>query len=282
VSPTDYMGGANAQGQANYNAADQTNVASRVNQNTPFGSQNFTQDPRTGAWTSNISLDPAQQRLLEAQNGQSMALAGAGTEAANNVAGQFRTPFSLGGAPGLVGSDAFKGMQDKAYGDLMARQNENFGQQDSELQQRLANQGITPGSEAYNRAYQPLNRSRVDASNQSDLYSNQLAQNYIDRANQAHQLGVSDVMAQRNQPLSELNALRSGSQVTTPQFSQYSSANFAPAPIQNAQALQNSYNLGQQNIRSNNQNNTMNGLYSLGGSVLGSDWFGNMAGKWFS
>lgn len=275
---TDYMGGALAQGAANYNAANQTNNASRVNQNTPFGSQQFTQNPTTGQWTSNITLAPDQQNLLTAQNKQSTALAGLGTQMANGLGGEIGTPFNLGGAPDLVGAGGFQGQRDAAYKDLMARQNQGLSQQDQDLQQRLADQGITPGSEAYNRAYQPLNQARVDASTQADLASNQLAQSYIDRANQAHQIGVNDLLTQRNQPLSELNAVRSGSQVTTPQFSQYSSANFQPTPIQNAQALQNGYNVGQQQINTSANNNTLNGLFGLGGSVLGSDWFSNLVG----
>jgi hypothetical protein len=274
------MGGALAQGQANYNAAQQTNMGSRVNQNTPFGSQNFSVDPKTGQWTSNITLSPSQQGLLDAQNGQSSALARLGTGMANGLGGQIGTPFNLGGAPPLVGAHQFDAQRNSAYNDLMTRQNQGFNQQDADLQSRLANQGLTPGSEAYNRAYQPLNQSRVDASTQADLASNQLAQNWTDRANQAHQLGVNDLLTQRNQPLSELNAVRSGSQVTTPQFTQYSGANVAPMPIQNAQALQNSYNTGQQNISTANNNNMMNGLFGLGGAVLGSDWFGNLASKW--
>lgn len=277
-APTDYMGGAIAQGQANNQATQQTNVASRVNQNTPFGSQNFTFNPATGQWTSNISLDPSQQGLLNSQNAQSTALAGLGTKMAGDVSGSLSTPFSLGGAPPISGAADFKGQQDAAYKDLMARQNQNFDQQDQSLQARLANQGITAGSDAYNRAYQPLNQSRVDASNQADLASNSLAQNYIDRANQAHTMGVNDILTQRNQPLSELNAVRSGSQVTTPQFTQYSSAAFQPTPIQNAQALQNSYNTGQQNIRTGANNNMLNGLFSLGGQVVNSDWFNKLWG----
>lgn len=276
VSPN-YSAGAVAQGAANAQAAHQTDVASRVNQNTPFGSQAWSYDPRTGGWTSNISLSPEQQQLLDAQNKQSLALSGAATKLAGGIN---TTPFSLGGVPKMASLNDFGTYKTSAYNDIMSRQRQEFGQQDDELRQRLINQGLSPGSEAWNRAYQPLSQSRVDASTQADLTSNTLGQQWVDAANKAHEMGVQDYITSRQEPLQELNALRQGSQVTTPQFSQYQGTNVQPMPIQQGQQLQGNYNLGQYGTTVAKSNNNLNGWLGLGGDILGSDWFSNWTKTW--
>ena len=203
-------------------------------------------------------------------------MAGLAQKNAGQVGTALSKPFSLKDAPPLVGADQFAAQKDKAYQDLMARQNQQFDQQDKSLQQQLANQGLTPGSEAYNRAYQPLNQARVDASNQSDLSANTLQQQLIAQANAARTQGIQENVLARNQPLNELNALRSGAQVQMPSFNQYNSAPVAPAPIFNAAQAQGGANTTAYNQNVGSYNNTMNGLYGLGQAVVGSDWFGNL------
>jgi hypothetical protein len=344
----DYAGAARQQGQDNLVAARQTDTASRPDQFTPWGSQTWTQDASNpDKWATTISLDPAQQQLLDAQNQISQSLAGTAQQNLGRVGEAQAQPFSMGGLPSLngapgapnlqtslngagniqsqlgdygsvVGADQFKDYGDKAFSQLMARQNQGFDLQDKSLQQQLANQGITPGSEAYNRAYQPLEQSRVDATNQAGLASNSLMQSLVDQANQAQQQrfgqalgsggftnqaqaqqygqdlgagqfgnnaaaqqfamglsgnefgnqarqqGIQEQSYLRNLPLNELNALRTGSQITAPQFSQYNAANVAPPPT--FQGTQAQGNWDQQNYA--NQvggfNNMMTGLFGLG------------------
>lgn len=87
--------------------------------------------------------------------------------------------------------------------------------------------------------------------------------------NQARQQGIQEQSYLRNLPLNELNALRTGSQVNAPQFAQYNNAGtVAPAPIFGAAQAQygaanNAY--GQQ---TGIYNNTLGGLFNLGGSAM--------------
>jgi len=285
----DYTSAANAQGQQNLQAAQTQTQLNRPNQNTPWGSQTWSQDPNNAnQWTSNITLDPSQQNLLNSQNQMSQGLADVAQQNLGRVGQAESQPFdtsqlpALSGAPQTTNIDNL-GVDRQKYEDaMMARQNQGFNQQQESLNQQLANQGVTPGSDAYNRAYQPLNQSRVDAQNQAYLASGQeqsrmfgLGNQQFNQnlqanqfGNQARQQGIQEQSYLRSQPLNELNALRSGSQVNAPQFSQYNNAGTVmPAPtFQGAQANYGAAN-GIYGQNTGTYNNTLGGLFSLGGSL---------------
>src|SRR5690606_4476914 len=64
----DYAGAARAQGEANIKAAQTHAELARFNQQTPFGSLEWMQDPTDpNRWTSSITLSPEQQRLVDQQ-----------------------------------------------------------------------------------------------------------------------------------------------------------------------------------------------------------------------
>lgn len=79
-----------------------------------------------------------------------------------------------------------------------------FAQQKADLQTQLSNQGIKLGSDAYTRAMTDL--------------SNTQGQSYNDLALRGRGQAFSELQAQRNQPLNELSALLSGSQVSMPNY----------------------------------------------------------------
>jgi hypothetical protein len=227
----DYAGAAGVQGQQNLANTRLANQLNKVNTNTPWGNLTYTHNTGNGNqddWTSNITLSPDQQKLLDAQNNISQTEAGAAQGYAQQAADAATRGINYNGLPSLSAgpqSGDFSGMKDSAYNDLMSRQNQQFSQQDESLQARLANQGLTPGSEAYNRAYQPLNQARVDASTQSDLAANALENQYFQQGqsaanmgNQVRGQGIQEQAFAQSNPLNMLNALRSGSQVQQPTF----------------------------------------------------------------
>jgi hypothetical protein len=256
-------------------------------------------------WTSVISLAPAQQQLLNTQNQISQSLGDTSLSGLGRVGQAMQTPFSTGGMPSLKGAPQqgplqtsvntdFTGLQNKATDAAMARQTQQLDQQQQQMSAQLANQGITPGSQAYDNAMRPLQQARVDAQNQAFLtgtnYAQQLfgeglqggqfanqAQNQVFNqglagnqfGNQARQQAIGEEAYTRQLPLNELNALRSGSQVQAPQFSMYSNAQqVAPAPIFGAaqaqgQAAQQAYA-----NQVGGSNSLMSGLFGLGGSAI--------------
>lgn len=69
----------------------------------------------------------------------------------------------------------------------------------------------------------------------------------------------------RQLPLSEINALRTGGQPMLPQFQQYSGQSIQAAPLFDASIAQGNYDM----TNYANRSDTMGGLFSLGGALLG-------------
>ena len=227
------------------------------------------------SWTSRITLNPQEQALLDQQRKTSLGLAGATDKALSRVS-------ALGDIPGLnlpdgampTSNEAYrKQIQDALYGQMASRLDPMWQQRGGDLESKLAAQGITQGSEAYNREQQNFGLARNDAY-QSAL-NNAITQGESAVAGQfgrdmgGRQQGVSEALSEfqtglqgRGQVLNELSSIRSGQQVQQPQFgSTQSGANVAPANV--AQNIWNGYN-GQQA----QQASMMNGLTSLGSAAI--------------
>mgnify|MGYP003337057831 CR=1 FL=1 len=83
--------------------------------------------------------------------------------------------------------------------------------QSKQLDTQLANQGIMPGSEAYDIAKQQL------AQNQNDQYTSAVIGG-MQTGLQANQQAYNQALTNYNLPLNTLSALRTGSQVQNPSF----------------------------------------------------------------
>lgn len=316
-------------------------------------------------WTANITLSPEQQRLLDndsrirasfgnmAEVGLDRVRAALGPQFDTSHLTGYRDVPAGGGASGYTGGGRYEtgansrfGIQSQ-LGDPSARFSEYSGdrqrvedalysrlnpqlQRDrNALVQRLANQGIVPGSEAYNTEIQLADQRANDARMQAILaggqeqsrlfgmeqaagqFANQAqAQDFGQRYqnatlnNQAQQQQFAEGLARQQQanaanqqnfaqqqaaaeaaqrqrqqqmqeeaflrglPLNELNALRTGAQITAPQFTSVPGTNVTPTDVsgnayRSYQGQQQNY--GQQ-VGANN--NLLNGLFSLGTALL--------------
>lgn len=228
---------------------------------------------------------------------------------------------------------------------ILARLNPQIEQNRAATQQRLANQGLAPGGEAYD------NEMRNQGNQENDLYSqaalqgigldmsanqqgygqqlgqaglynqalgqdfsqnaaalgqnfsqglqaNQsrnsaIGQNYGQGATsaglynqasgqgfnqdlQAGQFGnqaalqrYQQQLAQYNQPLNQIAALMSGSQIQNPQFQQYTGSNVAAAPMYQAAQNQGQYAQNAYGQQMAGYNSMLGGLSSLGGAAFG-------------
>ena len=128
-----------------------------------------------------------------------------------------------------------------------------FQKQQSDLQTQLSNQGIKLGSAAYDRAMGELRGTQNDAYNNLALNGRSQAYN--------------ELQSQRNQPINEITALLSGSQVSMPNYTTNAPANIATTD--NAGLINNAYNqelsAWQQNKA--NSGSFMGGLFQLGGTL---------------
>jgi len=207
----DYVGAANATAAGNLDAARVAAKANRVNQVTPYGNLTYTRegdDPDAG-WTATQTLSPDQQGILDSTNTLNQGLmdtANTGLNYANDVLAH----------PGVdtsklpqVGIDPGQSYQDA----MMARLSPQIERENKASDAQLANQGIMQGSEAYNNAKTLLGQQH------NDLLNNATVQGF-NTGLASNQNAFQQQSYNQMQPINVINALRTGSQVQNPTFTQ--------------------------------------------------------------
>jgi hypothetical protein len=167
------------------------------------------------------------------------------------------TPFDTSALPS-TGFNPSQSYQD-AY---MQRLQPQITQNREALQQQLANKGIDIGSTAYDRAMQS------QAQRENDLLAAATTQGF-GVGQQARQSALQEQAYLRNEPLNTLSAVRTGSQVTGPQFvNSAQQATTAGPDLLGAAGMQYNAQMGDFNARQAAQSNLNQGLYSLAGAGL--------------
>ncbi|WP_029874386.1 tail fiber domain-containing protein [Rhizobium leguminosarum] len=133
--------------------------------------------------------------------------------------------------------------------------NNQWDRNQASLDQSLADKGISMGSAAYDNAMRDFSTRKQAASDQylGDMYSN--AQNSI--------------LTERNQPLNEISALMSGSQVHQPSYVNTPTTQLPT--VDQAGLINENFNqkMGLYDRQVAQSNAAMGGLFGLGGSLLG-------------
>ncbi len=270
-----------AQGTMNRETAVAQAGLNSTNQYTPYGSLEYQQ---IGAWgdgtprfSATQTLAPSEQRQLDLSNQAQELYGQAGVAQLGRLQGTLSTPFS----PNLSGGVSDYSQMFSRYGDpnigrdqvesaLMARMQPQIDRDRSALETRLANQGIGYGSEAYSGAMDDFSRGVNDArlgavaqagQEQSRLAG--LAQQDAGFQNDYRQQSLQEQLALRNQPLNELSALLSGSQVQMPQFQ-----NTPQTSVQGADLSGNVYSGYQGQVGAANAKNAQAGATAGGAASL--------------
>lgn len=205
----DYVGAAQTTAQGNLEAARAASAANRVNQVTPYGNLNYAitgSDPYGNpTWTATTSLSDVGQQLLNNQNAASLGLG----STINAALGRTQETMGQGFNPNLpsTGFNPGQSYQD-AYMQRLAPQIE---QSRESTQANLANQGIVPGTKAYDNAM------RQQAMRENDLLLGATTQGF-GVGQQANQNAFTQELTKYNMPLNTLSALRTGAQVQNPSF----------------------------------------------------------------
>jgi len=208
-------------------------------------------------WTATQTLAPDQQRLLDIQNQLSIGTGELGEKGLGYVKNMIDKPFDVSQLPS-TGFNPSQSYQD-AYMQRLAPQ---LQQNRDKLQQQLANQGIDIGSEAYDRAMMQQSQR------ENDLLLGATTQGF-GVGQQARGQALQEQAYLRNEPINTLNAVRSGAQVTSPQFVNPASQAVTAGPdLLGAAQAQGNAAMNAYNAQVATQNANTQGLYSLGGSAM--------------
>ena len=182
-STSPYIQAAQQTSQANNQAAQAATAANRVNQSTPYTNLQYQQ---TGVdangnpiWAANQSLTPEFQNTfnnLANQANQTYANPFNTSSYQQQMVGQSPQFQGVGSAPQLQTGVQGTGMQgwDTATNLLMSRLDPQIAHQNEMSDQALANQGIMPGSQAYENAKRVLGQQQNDLRVQAQLAGSQL------------------------------------------------------------------------------------------------------------
>ena len=280
----DYRGAAVEQGAANLEAARATARLSNPNTYTPYGTQLVSYEGDIP--TIRQTLTPTAQKTLEAQQGVELSLANLGSKGAQTASGVLDKPFSFGGPDvqtsldlsGIAKMPVNAGMTGQEA--IMQRLEPSLARQRTSTETQLINQGLRPGSEAYNNAINLLGQQETDARQQAvlqglnlDIGANQQGFGQALEAgkfgNTAQQQALAEAIQLRQLPLNEITALMSGSQIQNPQFGAYSGATVQAAPVFAGAQAQGQFDANKYNQEVSQANAQTAGLYSLGGAALG-------------
>ena len=288
-------------------------------------------------WTATQTPTPAGAATTAAGERTALALAQTGEASASRIGDLLRTPFAntVAGAPvtgpmswlntgiaqtgfGDVGgqirdygpADNFSADRQRIEQSMYERMNPQLTADRERLEQQLADQGLQPGTEAYDRAYDAANRQVTDArlaitakggeeqqrlsdmaaqratfqnAAQRDAFTQEVsraqfanaagATNFanmkarFDAQNQQRDKWLTEQYALRAQPVQEIAALQSGSQIQQPNFVGGGNAQIANTDI--AGIINANFNQSLENYKQNsaNVNNIVGGLFGLAGSA---------------
>lgn len=248
-----------AQAQAGVNlstamAQQNMNMIGQVN---PWGTVNYTQNGNTrfrdsfGNWveipqyTQTTTFTPEQQAIFDKSQGAQSNLAGIAQDQSARIADTLSDPFEFNN------QDA----ADWAYDLSMSRLRPEMENRQEALRSQLINSGLRPGTDAYGTEMSRIGQVDNDMMNQLML--------------QGRGQAFSEQLATRNQPLNELSALLSGSQVSNPAGMSGPTPQTSVGGVDYSGMVQNNYNnqMQQYNAQMQNRGGMLGGLFGLAGSL---------------
>lgn len=289
----DYRGAAQEQAAASQEIATQQNYANRPTQYTPWGTTQWGTaagtDPSTGQpiteWTQTQTLRPELEEALGSQVGLQTGRSDLAQDFMGRVEQDYQQPFDWQNLP--AASQATQFTDAPAFADERQRYTDaafeqmrpEHQRQEEAARTRLANQGLTPGSQAYNTELERLGgvqaQERWNAVNQGGVEQQRMNQQLMSQQAQAYQQqnllrqqGISEQAQRRGMSLNEMNALLTGQQVNPAQMPSFTGATAGQAPQYLAAAgQQGQYGLGAQGMENQQNANLWGGIGSLGSAA---------------
>ena len=251
-----------AQTATNVGTAIANNAMGMVDQYTPEGSLTHQQtgttqwhDPYTGktynipTYSATTELSPEAQGIYDTNLETQQNLATVGADQSAFLEDYMSQPFQYEAGDHEAWATGL-------YDDL---NREGIERDRAALDTRLVNQGLTPGSEAYDAAMGNLLDSQGDARSRFLLDS--------------FNTGFSTAQAQRNQPINEITALLSGSQVSQPNVALAGSSRIPTTDV--AGLIGQNYNQRYANWADEQERrgSMLGGLFGTGATILSGGLF---------
>jgi len=265
--PPDYAGAAAAQGAANKETAIASSLLNNPNVVNPYGTQTWTGGESGGRPTMVQTFSPTEQMKYDQEARTAGLLGGLGEQGAASLQGVVGKKLDFSRMPTAPTST---GARQDAYNAIMSRVNEETTQGKDRKNSELIAAGIRPGTKAYQDAMFAIDRGANDARQQAITAAGAEGQRDFAMSTQERKDAIAELLAQRQTPLNEINALMSGSQVTNP-FAipgAAQNANIQAAPIYNAALQKGQYETDVYNQQQANSNSMMSGLFGLGAAGL--------------
>lgn len=258
----DYTGAAQATAAGNLEAARATAAANRVNQYTPYGNLEY-KPTTTDIYGNQLyqvtqTLSPAEQQKLDLSNKLEAGLLGTAQTGLNYAQGVLEKPgVDMSKLPSMPINAG------ETYSDaIMRRLAPTMAASQKSFDAKMANQGITPGTEAY------ANANREFQQQQNDLLTSAQVQG-MNMGLGAQQQAFTQQAYNQMQPINVINALRTGTQVDNPNYvSPVQQQGTSGADLLSAANQQYNAQLGATNARNAASGNFWGGLMGIGGLLL--------------
>jgi len=270
---------AKAQGAANLETAVGQGWLNALNQYGPQGSVVYNQigtqrvgDKDVPRFSQTTTLSPEQQRQYDLQQSLQQKALGLGSGVLDNVGNAVSQPFNLDGIPAAPGSNDFTADRDLVVNSLLERNQPQMDRQRAALETQLANQGVMPGSKAFQARMDDIGRQendfRLSAINAGGAEQSRL----FGMGSQAHNQAISDRTLQRSQPINEYATLLGlGGQVQAPNSQGYQPGQLANTDVVGPMNTQYQGQLAGWNANNQARQSTFNSLAGAAGT-LGGAW----------
>lgn len=276
-----------AQTQSNIDTANNNQKLNMVGTSGPDGSVKYQADPsQPGGYSQVTTLSPGQQSLYDAGNQAQNSALGVANQQIGRVGDALSQTLTDPTLQSQIGGDfnsTVQNAQNAAYNQATSRLDPQYAIEDEQLQSRLANEGLSQNSAAYQNAMGTYNRAKTDAyqtaqnnavtqglAAQNQGFSQSAQQGQF--ANTAAQQGLQNQAYVQNQPLNQFNSLMSSSQVQSPTGISYTPATQANTDVLGSYALSAQQQQAAYQAQQQQSTGLLGGLFGLGSAAISSPY----------
>jgi hypothetical protein len=229
-----------------------------VNQRDPYGSLEFSQ---IGTWADGTprfqatqTLAPEEQRALDLSRQAQDIYGQAGVQQLQSVRERLATPLNLNN----------EAVESRLMELGSRRLNPVLAERRNAMDTRLRQQGLMPGTQAYDVAMRSIGEAENDAFNQLLL--------------QGRGQAINEILTERASPLNEAAALLTGQQVQAPSFVNTPQTSVAPTDYMQAEAMRQAALNNAFNAKNQSYQTQLAGMYQLGSAAIGAGGRAAMGG----